>query len=88
MSQAKVDRYKEEKRNRAKLEKKKKREWMLTKVGLSAVGLVMVGWIGYSVYGVVTTPTQTATEEEAAVDLETYDVNTSAIDTYMNSLES
>ena len=30
MSQAKVDRYKEEKRNRAKIIKKEKRQWMVT----------------------------------------------------------
>ena len=33
MSQEKVDRYKEEKRNREKIMKKQKREWMAVKAG-------------------------------------------------------
>lgn len=80
MSQAKVDRYKEEKRNREKIIKKQKREWLATKVGLSLVGIVMVGWIGVSVYNGVNT--QPDTPEELA----SYTVNTSAIDDYMNVL--
>ena len=32
MSQAKVDRYKEEKRNRQQIMKKEKRQWMLTRM--------------------------------------------------------
>lgn len=80
MSQAKVDRYKEEKRNRAKIIKKQKIEWMATKVGLSLVAIVMVAWIGVSVYNGANTQTDT-TEELAS-----YTVNTSAIDDYMSGL--
>lgn len=82
MSQAKVDRYKEEKRNREKIMKKQKMEWMATKIGLSLVGLVMVAWIGVSVYNVVTdTETDTTTAE-----LPSYTVNTAALDEFMNDI--
>ena len=79
MSQAKVDRYKEEKRNRAKIIKKQKREWMLTKIGMSVVGLVLVAWVGVSVYtGFNST--------EADGEKPTYTVNTTAIDDFMSEL--
>lgn len=81
MSQAKVDRYKEEKRNREKIMKKQKMEWMATKIGLSLVGLVMVAWIGVSVYNGVTN-TQTDTTQELA----SYTVNTTALDEFMNDV--
>ena len=76
MSQAKVDRYKEEKANRAKLMKKQKREKFLWKIGGYAVVLVMVGWIGFSVYDRVHVETA-----------ETYAVTTTAIDDYLAGLD-
>lgn len=82
MSQAKVDRYKEEKRNRAKIIKKQKREWMATKAGLSLVALVMVGWVGFSVYQSFNS-TDAGTENKP-----TYTVNTTAIDDFMMDMES
>ena len=42
MSQAKVDRYKEEKKNRKQLIKKAKREWMAVKAGLT---VVLLHWL-------------------------------------------
>lgn len=81
MSQAKVDRYKEEKRNRDQIIKKQKREWMLTKLGLSVVAVVMVVWVGVSVYNNVTAPDETTTES-----LETYTVDTTALDEYLYDL--
>ena len=83
MSQAKVDRYKEDKRNRDKIIKKQKREWMLTKLGLSAVGLVMVAWIGVSVYNGITTDTTEETVERAA-----YSVDTTALNDYLIDLST
>lgn len=80
MSQAKVDRYKEEKRNREKIMKKQKREWMATKIGLSLVGVLMVVWIGVSVYHGVNAP------EESTGELASYTVNTTALDDFMNDL--
>ena len=74
MSQAKVDRYKEEKRNRAQIIKKQKREWM--------VALVMVAWVGFSVYRSLN-PEDTTTP----VNKPTYTVDTAAIDDFMDTLD-
>lgn len=82
MSQAKVDRYKEEKKNRAKIMKKEKRQWMATKAGLSLVGLVLVAWVGVSVYNGVTAPDGT-TEEKP-----TYTLNTSSLDDFLTELNA
>lgn len=81
MSQAKVDRYKEEKRNRAKIIKREKREWAATKAGLSLVALVLVAWIGFSVYSGVNAPSDTTVTEK-----ETYTVDTTALDEFMADL--
>lgn len=80
MSQAKVDRYKEEKRNREKIIKKQKREWMLTKLGMSLVGLALVVWAGVSVYNGFNTP------DTASTTKPTYTVNTSALDDFISDL--
>lgn len=80
MSQAKVDRYKEEKRNRAQIIKKEKREWMAVKAGMSLVALVLVAWVGFSVYHTVNT-TDAVTEKPA------YTLNTSAIEDFMTNLD-
>lgn len=82
MSQAKVDRYKEEKRNRAQIIKKQKREWLAVKASLSLVALVMVAWVGFSVYRVMN-PADTTTP----VDKPTYTVDTAAIDDFMDTLD-
>ena len=80
MSQAKVDRYKEEKRNRAKIIKKEKRQWMATKAGLSAVAILLVTWAGISIYNGFTATDASLTEKP------TYTVDTAAIDDFMTSL--
>ena len=49
MSQEKVDRYKEQKRNRKAIQAKKKREALLTKICAGLIVLALVGWLGYSV---------------------------------------
>ena len=81
MSQAKVDRYKEEKRNREKIMKKQKREWFLTKTTLGVFGVVLIGWFGVSVYQNVT-----AKPESTVVETESYNVDTSSLDDYLNGL--
>ncbi len=81
MSQAKVDRYKEEKRNRAQIIKKQKREWMAVKAGMSLVALVMVAWVGFSVYSALNPEDTTVTEKP------TYTVDTTAIDDFMETLD-
>ena len=80
MSQAKVDRYKEEKRNRAKIIKKEKRQQMATKLGMYLVGLVLVAWVGVSVYNGVTT------KDASEIEKPTYTVDTTALDDFMTDL--
>ena len=80
MSQAKIDRYKEEKKNRSKIMKKQKMEWLLTKVVLTVCAVVIVGWIGVSLYQNITNPSTTTVETES------YTVDASPIDDYLNSL--
>ncbi len=75
MSQAKVDRYKEQKANRQKIMKKEKRERMLWKVGSYAVLLVLVAWIGVSAYNRFHVETR-----------KFYEADTTAVDTYLNGL--
>lgn len=82
MSQAKVDRYKEEKRNRAKIIKKEKREWLFTKIGLAAIAVVMIGWVGMSVY------TSIENSDENTEVLETYTLDASALDDYIDGLNA
>lgn len=48
MSQAKVDRYKEEKRNRKKEVQKTKRQRRLAKIIVPVVAIAIVAWIAYS----------------------------------------
>lgn len=82
MSQAKVDRYKEQKKNRQAIIKKEKREWMATKVGLGAVAAVIVAWVGISVYSGVTGPDTTTPQ------VQSYSVKTDALDNFIDSLDA
>ncbi len=81
MSQAKVDRYKEEKKNRAKIIKREKREWAATKAGLSLVALALVAWIGFSVYTGVN-----STSDDTVVEKDTYTVDMTALDDFLADL--
>ena len=80
MSQAKVDRYKGQKKNRKQIIKKEKREWALVQAGLGLFAVVVVAWAGVAVYQGVTAPAETTGE------LTTYTVNTTALDDYMSEL--
>lgn len=81
MSQEKVDKYKKEKANREKLQKREKRTLFLEKLAIGAVALVMVGWIGYSAYGVLTR--EDPDEEKTVV---TTEMDTTAITDYLSQL--
>lgn len=81
MSQEKVDKYKKEKANREKLQKREKRTLFLEKLAIGAVALVMVGWIGYSAYGVLTR--EDPDEEKTVV---TTEMDTTAISDYLSGL--
>lgn len=50
MSQAKVDQYKKDKANRQKIIKKQKMMHRLEMVAITLICVLVVGWIGYSVY--------------------------------------
>ncbi len=50
MSQAKVDKYKEEKANRRKIMKREKRMHRLEMSAVVLVVALMIGWIGFSVH--------------------------------------
>ena len=82
MSQEKVDKYKKEKANREKLQKREKRTLFLEKLAIGAVAIVMVGWIGYSAYGVLTR--EDPNEEKTVV---TTEMDTTAISDYLKGLE-
>lgn len=81
MSQEKVDRYKEQKANRAKIQKKEKRVLFLEKAALGVVCLVAVGWIGYSAYGVAT-----RTGEETEKETVTTEMDVNALNEYLAGL--
>lgn len=48
MSQEKVDRYKEQKKNRKAIQAKKKRNAMISRICAAVVALALVCWIGFS----------------------------------------
>ena len=81
MSQAKVDRYKEEKKNRAKIIKKEKRQLLAMKLGASAVAVVLVAWFSVSVYHRFQSQDASTTTEKV-----NYTINTSAIDEFFTDL--
>lgn len=75
MSQAKVDRYKEQKANRKQIMQKEKRQKMLWKIGSCAVGVLLVAWVGFS-----------AVSKFYVAPVKTYEVNTAALDEYIGGL--
>lgn len=79
MSQAKVDKYKEEKLKRDQLIKKEKRILFLEKTAGVLVAVAVVGWLGWSVYG------QVQAAEDAKVTETVMDAT--AIDEYFTSLQ-
>lgn len=78
MSQAKVERYKEEKRNRKETMARDKRKQLLSKAALSVVCVVLLGWIGTSAYQVY----------ENSKPMETIYTDLTALDDYMAGLEA
>ena len=83
MSQAKVDRYKEEKRNVKKIMAKERRNWMITKIILIIIASAVIGWIGVSLYQAITAPSTTNTSVQSV----TYTIDSSALENYLDSLE-
>ena len=77
MSQAKVDRYKEEKANRKKIMKQEKIKRVLRNIAAFAVIVVLIGWLGVSVYNV----------HEENQPRQSVEVDYNAVDSYLNSIE-
>lgn len=80
MSQKKVDYYKEQKVNRKKIIKKEKRMLRLEKLIVGLVCLVLVCWIGFSIYNKAASDTS-----EEVIDTE---LNTTALDEYIYGLST
>lgn len=78
MSQAKVDRYKQEKANRKKTMARQKRLHMLAVVCGWLVVIAIAGWAGVSAYNIY----------ESRKPVETVYANLDAINDYMGSLSS
>lgn len=76
MSQEKVDRYKQEKANRKKNARREKMKGNMRRCVAGVIGLVLVGWLGYSVYNVYEDNKETPSIE----------LDYSAIDNYMQTL--
>lgn len=81
MSQAKVDRYKEEKKNRAKIIKKEKRQLLAMKLGAPVVAVALVAWFSVSVLPWF--PVAGCVHDDEKVN---YTINTSAIDEFLTDL--
>lgn len=77
MSQEKVDRYKEQKKNRKKIIKKEKRIRILGYCVSTVIGLGIIGWAGWSVY----------TTYESNQPTSYTEVNMDAISDYYSSLD-
>ena len=77
MSQAKVDRYKEEKKNRKKTIAREKKLHVLRVICAYLVAIVLIGWAGYSAYHVY----------ESKKPMETIYTNLDAINDYMATLD-
>ena len=82
MSQAKVDRYKQEKKNRDKIIKKEKRQLAAMKAGVSVVAIALVAWVGVSVYHGLQSEDTTTAEKPS------YTVNTSSLDEFITGLNT
>lgn len=70
MSQEKVDKYKQQKANRTKLQKKEKRTLFFEKLAIGAVCIAAVAWIGYSAYGVAVRPDPEAEQEKTTTEMD------------------
>lgn len=78
MSQAKVDRYKQEKANRKKIMAQEKRKHLLAVVCGWVIVIAIVGWAGFSAYNAY----------ENSRPVETIYANLDSINSYMASLSA
>lgn len=78
MSQAKVERYKEEKKNRKETMAREKRKHMAGVAAACVVGVALLGWIGVSGYQAY----------ENSKPMETIYTDLTALDDYMATLDA
>ena len=76
MSQAKVDRYKQEKANRKKIMAQEKRKHTLSVICGWVIAIALIGWAGYSGYQMY----------ENSKPMETIYANLDSINNYMESI--
>ena len=82
MSQAKVDQHKKDKANRKKELRKEKIERTLVGIGAFAVAAAICVWIGFSIYQ------QTNGSDATDAGSSTVEVNTDAVDDYLDGLNA
>ena len=70
MSQQKVDRYKKQKNDREKIQRREKWELRMEKLAIAVVCIAMVGWIGYSAYDLVTREDPNAEQEVVTTEMD------------------
>lgn len=78
MSQEKVDRYKQEKANRKKTMRRQKVMGIIRKAVLAVVALALVGWLGYSAWGMYDSGKERVVAE----------VNYDAVTDYLNNMSA
>ena len=76
MSQKKVDKYKQQKANRAKIMKHERLMHRLEMAAIAVVAVALLGWFGFSVYSRMQ-------QDKPAKE---YVLDTNALDSYMNEL--
>ena len=81
MSQQKVDKYKKEKANRAKLQKRERRILFLEKLAGGVICVGVVAWIGYSAYGL-----HVRAQESEEKEVVTTEMDVTAVSDYLNEL--
>ena len=77
----KVDRYKKQKNDREKIQRREKWELRLEKLAIAVVCIAMVGWIGYSAYDLVTREDPNAEQEVVTTEMDV-----TALTDYLSSL--
>ena len=83
MSQQKIDRRKEDKKNRDKLRARDRRNAALSRLAVILLAILAVGWIGYSIYNTATRKT----DEELAAG-ETIELSLDDYTEYLGSLDA
>ena len=77
MSQAKVDKYKDQKKNRDKIMKREKRERIIAEVIVCVVVVALIAWAGYSFY-----------QNHKPTVVNTYSVDSTVLDDYMSEMNA